>query len=312
MQIFRGLHNIPEDIEPCSLTIGNFDGIHKGHAQIIKNVKKRAKDKGLKSAILTFADHPVKLFHRESYDHFLIFNLAQKLKFLREFDLDYIFILPFNHKIANITANNFVEEILLNNLKMKDLLIGYDFIFGKDREGDFSFLNKTSQELGFSLKKNEVVLDGDIAYSSTKIRNLIKEGKVFEARQALGKNFEVEGAVIEGKKNGHKLGFPTSNLNVKKHLILPKFGVYASETCVNGKNFTSVTNFGVRPTIDDEKKPLFETHILDYEGDELYGKKIVVKLMDFIRGEKKFESLEDLKGAIASDIATVRAGTRKA
>ena len=306
MQIFRGLHNIPKDTLPCSLTIGNFDGIHKGHRQIIENVVNRAKEKGLKSAILTFADHPIKLFRPNHYDHFLIFSLAQKLKFLKQFNLDYVFILPFNRKIANISANNFVKDILVDDLKMQDLVIGYDFIFGKDREGDFNFLKDKSKELDFGLTKNKVVLDNDKAFSSTRIRSLIKNGKILETNKALDKDFEVEGLVIEGKKNGKKFGFPTSNLNVKKHLLMPKFGVYKSDLVLDGKVFKSVTNFGVRPSIDDEKKPLFETHILDYSGDDLYGKKVVVKLKEFIRDEKKFESLEELKAAIRRDVECAR------
>ena len=233
-QIFRGLHNIPKDSLPCSLTIGNFDGIHKGHRKIIENVVSRAKEKGLKSAILTFADHPIKLFRPDHCDHFLIFSLAQKLKFLKQFNLDYIFILPFNREIANISADNFVQEVLMDRLKMQDLVIGYDFIFGKDKQGDFKFLREKSLELDFGLAKNEVVLDGGEAFSSTNSTDTPKNGAVSGARQALGKNFEVEGVVIAGKKNGRKLGFPTANLTAKKHLVMPKFGVYKSDLIVDG------------------------------------------------------------------------------
>jgi riboflavin kinase/FMN adenylyltransferase len=305
MQIFRGINNIPNNISPCSMTIGNFDGVHKGHTQIIQSVIDRAKSKGLKSAILTFADHPVKLFRPDLYDNFLIFNLSQKLKFLKQFNLDYIFILPFNHKIANITANNFTKELLVDKMKMKDLIIGYDFIFGKNREGDFDFLSDKSKELGFDLTKVEAIAENKSIYSSTNIRNFIKEGKVCEAKNILDKDFEIEGTVIGGKKNGRKLGFPTANIATKTNLILPKFGVYKSEVSFDGKTLKSVTNFGIRPTIDDNNKPLFETHILNYNGD-LYGKKITVKLKEFIRDEKKFGSLEELKVGIEKDIAVCR------
>ncbi len=306
MQIFRGINNIPSNISKCALTIGNFDGVHKGHQKIIQDVVDHAKAKGLKSGLLTFANHPVELFNRDLAKNFMIFNLSQKIKFLKQFDLDYLFILPFNRKIANITADDFLEDILLDKIKMKDLVIGYDFIFGKEKRGNFEFLSEKSLELGFDLTKIDEIADDGEVFSSTKVRNLIKEGNILAANEILGKEFEVEGIVIQGNKNGHKLGFPTSNLKVKPHLIMPKFGVYKSDLIVDDKVYKSVTNFGIRPTIDDDKKPLYETHILDYQGGELYGKKITVKFKDFIRDEKKFESLEELKAQIALDVERAR------
>lgn len=306
MQIFRGLSNFTSSILPCSLTIGNFDGIHKGHRQIIQNTIDRAKQKGLKSAILTFCEHPIKLFKPESYDHYLIHSLSQKLKFLQKFELDYLFILPFNNKIANITAENFVKEILIDKIKMQDLVVGYDFIFGKNREGSFEFLSDLSKKANFTIDRVSVIKGEKETFSSSLTRDLIRKGRVAEANKILDKEFEVEGIVRQGLKNGHKIGFPTLNITVKPAQIMPKYGVYESEVfiCSLNKNFKSITNFGVRPTINDGKTPLYETHILNYGGGDLYGEKITLKLKKFIRDERKFDSLEDLKRQISLDIVT--------
>ncbi len=311
MQIFRGLKNIPDDIANCAVTIGNFDGVHRGHHQIIKKLTKKAQELDLKSAVVTFAEHPIKLFAPQSATNFLINSLSQKLKFLLEFEIDYLIILPFNKKIANISANNFVEDILVNKIKTKELIIGYDFIFGKNREGDHDFLQKQAVELGFNIERVSAIKEGDEVLSSTLIRKYIATGEVEKANKILGKEFEVEGIINKGHKNGHKIGFPTMNLHLKELQIIPKFGVYHSSVYIKhlDKKFNSVTNFGIRPTIDDDKKPLYETHIIDFDSKKhgnLYYKKITVKLKKFIRGEIKFESLDQLRKQIEMDIESCR------
>lgn len=311
MQIFRGLKNIPDDIANCAVTIGNFDGVHLGHHQIINNVIKKAQESGLKSAIVTFAEHPIKLFAPKSAANFLIYSLSQKLKFLKQFEIDYLIILPFNKKIANISAKNFVKEILVEKIKAKELIIGYDFIFGKNREGNFEFLQKQADELNFNLSRTLALTENDEILSSTLIRKFIKAGELEKANKILGKEFEVEGIINQGNKNGHKIGFPTMNLHLKELQIAPKFGVYKSRIYIKhlDKEFNSVTNFGIRPTIDDDKSPLYETHIIDLDREKygsFYYKKIVVKLEKFIRGEIKFESFDELRDQIATDIEACR------
>lgn len=311
MQIFRGLKNIPDDISNCAVTIGNFDGLHLGHHQIINQVIKTAQDQGLKSAIVTFAEHPIKLFAPQSAANFLIYSLSQKLKFLQEFAIDYLIILPFNKKIANISAKNFVKEILVGKIKTKELIIGYDFIFGKNREGNFEFLQQQAEELDFNLSRVAALTQQDLVLSSTLIRQYIQSGELEKANKILGKKFEVEGIVSRGNKNGHKIGFPTANLSLKELQIMPKFGVYKSKIYAQhlNKEFNSVTNFGIRPTIDDDKKPLYETHIIDFDSKKygnFYGKKIVVQLEHFIRGEIKFNSFDELRDQIAADIEACR------
>ena len=311
MQIFRGLKNIPNDIANCAVTIGNFDGIHLGHHQIINKVIKKAKDSNLKSAVVTFAEHPIKLFAPESATNFLIYSLSQKLKFFQDFKIDYLIILPFNKKIANISAKNFVKEILVEKIKTKELIIGYDFIFGKNREGNFEFLQKQADELNFNLSRVPALTKNDEILSSTLVRKYIKTGELEKANNILGKEFEVEGIINQGNKNGHKIGFPTMNLHLKELQIIPKFGVYKSKIYIKhlDKEFNSVTNFGIRPTIDDDKRPLYETHIIDFDREKygsFYYKKIVVKLEKFIRGEIKFASFDELRDQITADIEACR------
>ncbi len=316
MQIIRNLNKIKNAlpqlaIPQLALAIGNFDGVHLGHMSIINEIKKIAKEKNISSAILTFEPHPVAFFQPDKARDFRITNLAQKLKIFKEQQIDYVIILPFNQNLANIEAYDFIQKILVKSLNVKSLVIGYDFIFGKNREGNFSFLEKESKKFDFArrfdlmeisaLKKSQEIC------SSSFIRKLLKDGKVVESNQFLGRNFTITGIVNEGRKLARQLGFPTANLIAKPHIIKPKFGVYKTLTFIPHLNqkFPSITNFGIKPTVQEEKIPLYETHIPNFNQD-LYGKKIEVEFIDFVREEKKFASLEELKSQILDDLEILK------
>ncbi len=316
MQIIRNLNKIKNAlpqlaIPQLALAIGNFDGVHLGHMSIINEIKKIAKEKNISSAILTFEPHPVAFFQPDKARDFRITNLAQKLKIFKEQQIDYIIILPFNQNLANIEAYDFIQKILVKSLNVKSLVIGYDFIFGKNREGNFSLLEKESKKFDFArrfdlmeisaLKKSQEIC------SSSFIRKLLKDGKVVESNQFLGRNFTITGIVNEGRKLARQLGFPTANLIAKPHIIKPKFGVYKTLTFIPHLNqkFPSITNFGIKPTVHEEKIPLYETHIPNFNQD-LYGKKIEVEFIDFVREEKKFASLEELKRQILDDLEILK------
>lgn len=307
MQIIRNLKQIKSPLPPLALTIGNFDGVHLGHKKIIAEMQKVAAEKKLASAILTFEPHPISFFKPDNSQDFRIFNLAQKLRFFEKKGIDYVIILPFNKNLAEISAENFIKKILIEQLNLKHLTIGYDFIFGKNRQGNFQLLEKKSAELNFSLSEISAVKiflsDHSQACSSSVIRKLIGEGKIAEANKLLGKNFAVEAIVNEGKKLARTLGFPTINLKVKPHIIRPKFGVYKSQIFIPFLNqtFAAITNFGIKPTIDDSAEPIFESHILNFDQN-LYGKKVRIELIDFIREEKKFSSITELKKQIERDL----------
>ena len=316
MQIIRNLNKIKNAlpqlaIPQLALAIGNFDGVHLGHMSIINEIKKIAKEKNISSAILTFEPHPVAFFQPDKARDFRITNLAQKLKIFKEQQIDYVIILPFNQNLANIEAYDFIQKILVKSLNVKSLVIGYDFIFGKNREGNFSLLEKESKNFDFArrfdlmeisaLKKSQEIC------SSSFIRKLLKDGKVVESNQFLGRNFTITGIVNEGRKLARQLGFPTANLIAKPHIIKPKFGVYKTLTFIPHLNqkFPSITNFGIKPTVQEEKIPLYETHIPNFNQD-LYGKKIEVEFIDFVREEKKFASLEELKRQILDDLEILK------
>jgi riboflavin kinase/FMN adenylyltransferase len=303
VKIIRNLNQISKNHPALALTIGNFDGLHLGHVEIINQVKKIAKEKKLFSAILTFEPHPAVFFKSKNKFDFRLTSLAQKLQILEEIQVDYAIVLPFNKKFADISANDFAEKILIKTLRVKDLVIGYDFNFGKNREGNFKMLERYDLNL-VEISPIKIL---DKTCSSSRTRELINEGKITEANQILGRNFTIKGLVIQGKKLARQMNFPTANLKTKPHLIKPKFGVYKTKTFIPhlNKEFNSITNFGIKPTFDNIGfEPIFETHIFDFNED-LYGKKIHVEFLDFIRPEKKFSSLVELKSQIEKDIAAL-------
>lgn len=289
-----------------ALTIGNFDGMHLGHLAIVNQIKKVAKEKKLASAIITFEPHPISFFNAEKKKNFRITTLAQKLNLFQENGIDYAIILPFNQKTSEITALDFINDILVTKLNTKELIIGYDFIFGKDRQGDFNLLEQESKNLGFNLTEIAAVKIDDQTSSSSIVRQLISNGNVSEANKLLNKSFAISGLVNQGRKLASQLGFPTANLNPKPHQIMPKFGVYKSSTFIHHLNqtFPSITNFGIKPTITNHQTPLFETHIPAFD-QMIYGKKVTVNFLEFIREEKEFSSIEELKKQITKDVSLI-------
>jgi riboflavin kinase/FMN adenylyltransferase len=306
VKIIRNLNQIKNGLPPLALTIGNFDGVHLGHLEILREIKKIAKEKNLKSAVLTFQPHPLFVLKPEKPRDFLIGSFAQKLKIFAEEEIDYVIALPFSKNLAEIAARNFVRKILVEHLNAKHLAVGYDFTFGKNREGNFKLLEEKSKKFAFTLSEISVVKNGEETCSSSAIRKFISEGKIAEANKFLGRNFAVCGIVNEGRKLASQLGFPTANLKPKPHIIQPKFGVYKTETFIPhlNKKFPSITNFGIKPTVANITLPLYETHLPDF-SQNLYGKKIRIEFLEFLRDEKKFASLDELKNQIASDVKRI-------
>lgn len=292
--------------QPLALTIGNFDGVHLGHSKIVDEVKNFAKEKNLLSAILTFEPHPISFFKSDRAKDFRITSLSKKLKIFAEKEIDRAIILPFNQKIAAIKAEDFIEQILVKALNVKHLSVGYDFIFGQNREGNFQLLQQASKKFGFELNQISALKESEQICSSSLIRKFISEGKIVEANRFLGRNFAICGNVTSGRKLANQLGFPTANLLTKPHIIKPKFGVYKTLTFIPSleKKFPSITNFGVKPTIGGDLIPLLETHILNFDQN-IYGKKIEVEFLDFVREEKKFGSLDELKEQIKKDLKSL-------
>ena len=308
MILIRNLNQINHQLPKLALTIGNFDGVHLAHQKIIEKTQEIARKNNLSSALLSFEPHPILFLNKNKSDFnhdFRITNLANKINLLKKYNLDYIIILPFNNNLSSIKANNFIEDILINKFNVKSLIIGYDFTFGKGREGNF----KTLENYNFDLHEiNPIKIfdknHNEITISSSLARQYLKNGEIKLLNQILGHNFAIDGIVVEGKKIARELGFKTANINHKINLIKPKFGVYKTQTFIYDENkfYNSITNFGIKPTFDNSSlKPLFETHLLDFSKN-LYHKKIRVEFVDFIRDENKFSSIEELKKQIKIDI----------
>lgn len=307
MIVVRNLSNIKEELQNSSLTLGNFDGLHLGHKEILNFSKNLALKTNSKSALLTFEPHPRYFFNKESpKKNVRIYSLAQKLEILRNENLvDIVFLLHFNQDLASLKATDFVKKILSEKIKVKNITIGYDFNFGKNRLGNAELLQELAPLYGYNFHQITAKKIDENICSSTNIRTLIEKGEIKEAAKMLGRNFYIGGTIIEGSQNGRKIGFKTANILPKSHMIFPKFGVYQSLSEIDGKKYSSITNFGVKPTFEGQKA-LFETHIFDFEK-EIYGKKMKVELFNFLRPEIKFNNMAELQLQIQNDVKICRA-----
>jgi len=282
------------------LAIGNFDGIHLGHQEIIKKLVSEANKENKPSAILSFNPHPRQFFSR-NLDRYQIIGEKKKHKLLKDLGINYLFSLKFDQSIANLLPSDFISQIILQKLQVRKLFVGYDFRFGKDREGDTSILKNYSIIHGFDLLVIEPIkniLNTEI-YSSSSIREAIKNGNIKKANTMLGYLWTMEGKVIHGDKKAREINFPTANL-LPHEQIYPLKGVYAVNVRINERFYNGIANFGERPTVDG-KKLLLEVHIFDFHQD-IYGNHLTVEFLTFIRGEKKFDNFALLADQINKDI----------
>lgn len=297
MKIYEFLNHVERFPNPV-LTIGNYDGIHIGHKKIIEKVKEKALMINGTPMLMTFYPHPVSVVKPDKI-LCLITPLNVRKRLIEESGIDVLFVLPFTEEFRLLTPQEFVENILVDKLGIKGLIVGYDFKFGRGGKGDTQLLKQLSGTYGFFFEVVEAVtLDGE-KIGSNRIRKLIMEGDVKKAELFLGRPHMIEGKVVHGDGRGKGIGFPTINLKTDYELI-PKDGVYISEVEINGKMFPSVTNIGYNPTFD-VKKLSVETHILDYSGD-LYGADLTLYFHERIRGEIKFDGADALMNQIAMDI----------
>lgn len=301
MKIIRNIDKKQQDLPNIALTIGNFDGIHFGHQKILQKLKSEAKKRNLNSALLTFEPHPAKIFGKNPQNR--IYNLSEKVRILKiENYIDYLFIISFDKNFIEIPANDFLKNILLKNINMKYLLIGYDFCFGKDRKGNAKFLDDNAKKLNFEFEQIAEQKRNDQTYSSSFVRTLIEDGKIKEANNILTRKFSISGIVIKGRGLAKDLGYRTANILPKQYQIRPKFGVYRVEISIANSDFLpAILNFGIKPTITDDERQIFEIHILNFNKD-IYGKKVRIRFLDFIRDEKKFNNINELKEQIGKDI----------
>lgn len=283
------------------VTIGTFDGVHIGHQKIIERLVNTAKAGNLESAILTFFPHPRMVLQKDA-DIKLINTIEERKQILERSGIDHLIVHPFTQQFSRLTAREFVRDILVNKLKAKKVIIGYDHRFGRNRTADINDLRDFGHEYGFEVEEISKQDVEDVAVSSTKIRNALLEGKVEKANRYLSYPFSLAGTVVKGKGLGKAFEFPTANLQIEeKYKLIPKNGVYVVRSVIDGKNVFGMMSIGTNPTVGGTEKTI-ETNFFNLEED-LYGRFLTIELLTRIRDEKKFESVEALKIAMKQDRA---------
>ena len=298
MDIIHSLSNYSLK-EATVVTIGTFDGVHIGHQKIIEKVVQTAKKSNKKSVLLTFFPHPRMVLQKEASIE-LINTIDERAKLLAKTGLDYLIIHPFSKEFSRLTALDFVRDILVNQLNISKLIIGYDHHFGKNREGNLEQLTEYSHLFGFDVEEIAAQDIDEVSVSSTKIRKALSAKNIQTANKYLGYNFMLNGQVVNGKQLGGKIGFPTANLEVKEdYKLIPKTGVYIVKSTVNNKIVFGMMNIGFRPTINGEHQTI-EVHFFDFNTD-LYQQNLQIEVLYFLRDEQKFDSVKDLTNQLKKD-----------
>ena len=303
MKVFRHFEHVPDAAKGAVVAIGNFDGVHRGHQALIAEGRRLAASMGAPFGILAFEPHPQEFFRKDG-EKFRLTPFRPKAEMLCRLGVDALFAVPFNARLAAMPAEQFIADVLVKGLGLRHVITGADFQFGKGRGGDAALLAREGARLGFGASVFSVVMaEGDHKVSSTDIRAALKKGDPRAAARLLGHDWTVSGHVRGGDKRGRTIGFPTANISLKGYLE-PALGVYAVRVAGIGRSFEGVANFGRRPTFD-KKDTLLEVHLFDFDGD-LYGRHLDVSLVDYIRAERKFSGLDELKAQIAADSQTAR------
>ncbi len=303
MKVYRHIDEFTELKNP-TLTIGIFDGVHKGHQKILKRLVESASEIDGEAVLLSFFPHPRTILQPDKGDLRLINTLDEKINLLSRLGIEHIIIHPFTLDFSNISSDDFVEKILVEKLGVKKLVIGYDHHFGKGRSGSFELLKKESQKFGFDLEEIPAMDIDEINISSSKIRNALFEGDLIKANKYLGYDYFMRGTVISGDQIGRKINFPTANIYIEeKYKLIPMEGVYAVRVEVRGHTYNGMLNIGNRPTVAGKDFSI-EVHILNF-NDDIYGETIQVNLVERIREERKFENLEMLENQLLKDKETV-------
>ncbi|SEN79472.1 riboflavin kinase / FMN adenylyltransferase [bacterium A37T11] len=319
MKIYRNLQEfIP--LDTAVVTIGTFDGVHIGHQKIISTLKKCANELGGETVLLTFFPHPRMILHPEDDSLRLISDLSEKIELLAASGIDHLIITPFTRDFSNLTPEAYIRDILVGKIGTKKMVIGYDHRFGKDREGSMRDLLKFSAIYGYAVQEIPEQDINDVAVSSSKIREALVNGDIATANTYLGYPFELTGTIVRGEQLGRGLGFPTANMQVDEpYKLIPGFGIYAVEAAILApsnhsddvfsppevlKTLYGMNYIGNRPTIDGLNFSI-ETHLFDFDED-LYGKRMRIKFLHFVRSDQKFDSVEAMVAQISIDEKNIR------
>jgi len=300
--------HFPDDARPAHwkqpvLALGNFDGLHRGHRKILDRLQRVAGERRATSVVMTFDPHPPRVVRPDKAPP-LLMTKAQKLEGLAQAGVDGAAIVRFTRELSQWEPETFVRTVLVDWLRVSEVWVGANFLFGHDRSGNFSLLRTLGARYGFKAEKIDPVRYKDFVVSSTRVRRLVTEARVDEAAALLGHPYVVEGVVVRGAQRGRSIGFPTANL-CSENELMPPHGVYATYAIIDGIVLPSVTNIGTRPTVDSSGKTSVETHIFDLERD-LYGATMRLAFVQRLRDERAFDSLDLLKSQIAADCARAR------
>jgi len=290
-----------KDVNNPVVTTGTFDGVHFGHQQILNRLRSVADKTGGETVLLTFHPHPRLVLFPDDEGLKLLSTREEKIKLLEKAGLDHLIIYPFSRKFSRLSATEYVRDLLVNDIGVHTLVIGYDHQFGRNREGDFNHLTELAEVFGFNVEEIPAQELDEVKVSSTKVRGALLAGEVSKAAAYLGHNYKVSGIVVKGKQLGREIGFPTANISVQdRYKLIPGNGVYAVIVRVQKQEYRGMMNIGVRPTVGGMLKPTMEVNIFNF-NDDIYGNFCGVEFVKRLRDEVKFESVEELKSQLELD-----------
>lgn len=304
MKIIRGIDNLNNQFTQCVLTLGNFDGVHLGHQQLINHLIKQSKKLNLPTVVMLFEPQPLEFFCKQNAPARLT-SFKEKVELIKKLGIDYIIAVPFTQTFANMLAPDFIQDWLINKLQAKYIVIGDDFRFGRERKGDINLLQQYTHNNQFVVESMPTFVWNDLRISSTAVREALFNSDFKLAHCLLGRDYAIEGKVVHGNALARQLGFPTANihLNRKKPALQGVYFVKVKNCCSN-QHYHGIANIGIRPTIEG-KKAILEVNLFDFSGD-IYGQYLDVIFVHKLRDEKKFDSLTDLKQQIAQDVCTAK------
>ncbi len=303
MEVIYGKNQQNQFTKPTGVGLGNFDGLHIAHMALINTLISESKQGGLESVLYTFTKHPENIIRKKLFTP-MITSVNKKMRLLEITQLDYTFFEEFDEYFSRMSPEMFVRDILVKKLNMKLAVTGFDYRFGYKGQGDVEYLKELGRKYNYKVITLPPIKIDDDVVSSTLIRKHVKKGDMGSAFKLLGRHYSITGIVERGKRIGNTLGFPTANIYPEEYLLIPAYGVYVTRTLLDGRMYDSITNIGNNPTFNDQKVSI-ETYIMDYSED-IYGEGIEVFFLKKIRGEKKFNNLDELVGQIRKDIESAK------
>ena len=302
MSLEEDLSHLEPDRD-STVTIGVFDGVHRGHRHLIGRLVREARDAGTLAGVVTFKNHPITVLRPGAEVRFLT-DLDERVRLLKELGVDFVAPIRFDRELANLSSRDFLAR-LYESLRMRRLIVGPDFAMGRDRDGTLDTLPAIGESIGFSFESVDLMTDSAGVVKSTTIRNRIAEGDVSRASKLLGRNFSISGTVVHGEERGRELGFPTANLELGPGLMFPGDGIYATRAHLESGSYMAATSIGVRPTFDDGENRTIEAYLLDFSGD-IYGQTLRLEFVQYLRGEEKFDTLRALLDQMDEDVRQTR------